>query len=312
VLQGIVKFIWSSTGALPKARGYRNKKIMKMKLTRRAWIRTVIYSGFATVCGVGYISAKRLEVVRLDVPLAGLPKKLDGLKIGVMADFHAGPFTRLEDIVYSINLISKEKPDLIVLLGDYVEGGVYRRPNPKKVEKEAYVFDALKDLKAPLGIYAVLGNHDHWTDADLVREKLSNLAIPLLDNQNTVLDNGLALAGVDDFWEGPSFPYKALGHLGRESLIILLSHNPDVNLQLKGDDRVRLVLSGHTHGGQIRLPIVNWAPWIPCSMKYRGSSGLMRETDRRWTFITKGVGTFLIPVRLNCPPDVGILRLRNI
>jgi len=286
--------------------------MMKIKLTRRAWIRTMIYSGFATVCGVGYISAKRLEVVRLVVPLAGIPKKLDGLKIGVMADFHAGRFTRLEDIVYSVNLISREKPDLIVLLGDYVEGGVYRRPNPEKVEKEAYVFDALRNLKAPFGVYAVLGNHDHWTDADLVREKLSNLAIPLLDNQNTVLDNGLALAGVDDFWEGPSFPYKALRDVGRESAIILLSHNPDVNLQLKGDDRVRLVLSGHTHGGQIRLPLIDWAPWIPCSMKYRGSSGLIRETGRRWTFITKGVGTFLIPVRLNCPPDVGILRLRRI
>lgn len=244
--------------------------------------------------------------------MAGLPKKLDGLKIRVMADFHAGPCTRLEDIVYSVNLIRREKPDLIVLLGDYVEGGVYRRPNPKKVEKEASFFDALSRLKAPLGIYAVLGNHDHWTDADLVREKLSALPISLLDNQNTVLDNSLALAGVDDFWEGPSFPYKALGDLDRESVIILLSHNPDVNLQLKGDDRVRLVLSGHTHGGQIRLPLINWAPWIPCSMKYRGSSGLMRETERRWTFITKGVGTFLIPVRLNCPPDIGILRLRKI
>ena len=247
---------------------------MKIKFTRRAWIRTMIYSGFATVCGVGYISAKRLEVVRLDVPLAGIPKRLDGLKIGVMADFHAGPFTGLEDIIYSVNLVNREKPDLIVLLGDYVDGGVYRRPNPRKVEKEAYVFDALKNLKTPFGIYAILGNHDHWTDADLVREKLSNLPLLPLDNQSAVLDNGLAIAGVDDFWEGPSFPYKALGDLSRESVIILLSHNPDVNIQLKGDDRVRLVLSGHTHGGQIRLPLIDWAPWVPCSMKYRGSSGL--------------------------------------
>jgi len=142
---------------------------------------------------------------------------------------------------------------------------------------------------------------------------LSNLPLLPLDNQSAVLDNGLAIAGVDDFWEGPSFPYKALRDLSHESVIILLSHNPDVNLQLKGDDRVRLVLSGHTHGGQIRLPLIDLASWVPCSMKYRGSSGLIsRETEGRWTFVTKGIGTFLIPLRLNCPPDVGILRLRRI
>ncbi len=282
---------------------------MTLKLTRRAWIRVIIYSGLAIAGGAGYVSSKRLEAVHTDVPLDGLPERLDGVKIGVIADFHAGAFTTREDILQAIGIVNEERPDLIALLGDYVDGAYSH--SRRNVEKGSYVFDALKRLKAPLGIYAVLGNHDHWTDAALVRKKLSRLPLVILNNQSVGLENGLAVAGVDDFWEGPSDPFKAIRNLSPESVIIMLSHNPDVNIQLKGDEQVRLVMSGHTHGGQIRIPFTNWAPWVPCSWKYRGSSGLIRETQRRWTFITKGVGTFFVPVRLACPPDIGILRLRK-
>jgi predicted MPP superfamily phosphohydrolase len=282
---------------------------MAMRFTRRAWIRTVIYSGFALTGGIGYISSKRLEKVHVEIPLTGLPGRLDGLKIAVMSDFHAGAFTTREDILQAVSMVNRERPDLIALLGDYVDGGY--RHSRKNVEKGAYVFDALRRLKAPLGIYAVLGNHDHWTDAALVRKMLSGLPLEILNNEGITLENGLAVAGVDDFWEGPSDPFRATRSLSRESVLIMLSHNPDVNLQLKGDEQVRLVMSGHTHGGQIRIPLLNWAPWIPCSPKYRRSSGLINETERRCTFITKGVGTFFLPVRLACPPDIGILHLRK-
>jgi predicted MPP superfamily phosphohydrolase len=245
----------------------------------------------------------------LDVPISGLAKKLDGLKIGVMSDFHAGAFTTKGDITRAVDAMKNEKPDLVALLGDYVDGAYSH--SSKNVKKGAFIFEGLKELKAPLGVYAVLGNHDHWTDAGLVRKELAKLTLSLLDNQGIDLDHGLAVAGVDDFWEGPANTLKAIRNLNPESVIIMLSHNPDVNLQLAEDDRVRLVISGHTHGGQIRIPVINQAPWIPCSWKYRGSSGLMRETEQRWTFITKGVGTFFVPVRLACPPDVGIIRLRR-
>lgn len=158
---------------------------MTFKLTRRAWIRTIIYSGLATAGAAGYVSSKRPEKVKRDVPITGLQNAL----------------------------------------------------------------------------------------------------------------------------EGPSDPSKAMRSLDGESAVILLSHNPDVNLQLGKDKGVKLVLSGHTHGGQIRVPLLNRAPWVPCLPKYRGTSGLIRETQHRWTFITKGVGTFFVPVRLFCRPDIGILRL---
>ncbi len=281
---------------------------MVPKLSRRAWLRTIIYSSLAIGGGVGYISSKRIEVARTDVPLRGLSNRLDGLKIGVMSDFHAGAFTTRTDILRAVRIIESEKPDLIALLGDYVDGAYSH--SPKNFETGSFVFDVLQRLEAPLGIYAVLGNHDHWTDANMVRKKLAKLSFVILDNQSIHVDNGLTVAGVDDYWEGPAKSLKAIRDTSPESVIIMLSHNPDVNLQLGGDELVKLVLSGHTHGGQIRIPIINRAPWIPCSRKYRGASGLIRETERRWTFITKGVGTFFLPVRIACPPDIGILRLR--
>ena len=280
------------------------------KLSRRAWIRAVLYSGMAVTGGAGYLSSKRLERVHADIPLVGLPKELEGLRVGVLSDFHAGAFTAKEDIEHAVRMVSEENPDLIALLGDYVDGAYSH--SPKNVEKGSYVFDELGSLKAPLGTYAVLGNHDHWTDAELVREKLSMLPVVTLNNQGVGLDNGLAVVGVDDFWEGPSDALRALGNIKPESVVLMLSHNPDVNIQLRGDRLVRLVISGHTHGGQIRVPFINWAPWVPCSMKYRGSSGLIKETEQRWTFITKGIGTFFAPIRLACPPDVAILRLRRV
>ena len=279
------------------------------KLTRRAWIRTILYSSVAVMGGAGYISSRRLEIVRRDVPMAGLPKRLDGLKMGVMSDFHACGFVRRQDIQESVLMVNHERPDLVALLGDYVDGG--NSHSPKSVKKGSYVFDALKGLKAPLGVFAVLGNHDHWADARLVRRELSRIAVVELDDKHIALDHGLAVAGVDDFWEGPARPHKALSGLNGRPVVILLSHNPDVNIQLRGDKSVRLVISGHTHGGQIRIPLINRAPWVPCSQKYRGATGLIRETQDRWTFITKGVGTFFLPIRLACPPDVSILRLRS-
>jgi len=269
----------------------------------------MLYGGLAIGGSAGYISSRRLEVVRQDVPVVGLPKGMDGLKIAVMSDFHAGAFVWKEDILKAVRTVNHERPDMVALLGDYVDGAYSHRA--ENVEKGVYIFDALKRLRAPLGVYAVLGNHDHWTNSDQVRMALSRVPVMILDDQSLPLDTGLAVAGVDDFWEGPARPFKAIEALSPESVVILLSHNPDVNIQIRGEKSIRLVISGHTHGGQIRIPYINRAPWVPCSRKYRGASGLIREAEHRWTFITKGVGTFFLPIRLACPPDIGILRLRR-
>jgi len=280
-----------------------------MKITRRALIRLMVYSTIAVAGGAGYVFSKQLEVLRQDLSLPGWPRSLNGLKIGMMADFHAGSFTTRADIQHAADVLMMERPDIIALLGDYVDG--FYSHHASNVDKGSYVFDILKELKAPLGVYAVLGNHDHWTDRDRVMKELTKLPLRVLNNERVTLASKLVVAGVDDWWEGPSDAQKALVNLNPESFVLMLSHNPDVNLELRDDQQVRLVLSGHTHGGQIRVPYFNIAPWVPCMPAYRGRAGLIRESETRWTFITKGVGTFCIPVRLACPPDVGIVHLRR-
>ena len=286
------------------------REIMTLRLTRRAWIRVMVYSSFFLTGATACFSSKRLEVVQSDLSLKGLPREADGLRIGIMSDFHSGASGNRENIFHSIAVVNEEKPDLIVLLGDYMDAQFSH--NSKNIESRAYIFDALQRLEAPLGIYAVLGNHDHYIDAAFVQEQLSRLPAVILNNQSVTLDNGLAVAGVDDLVEGSPDPLKAIKKLSHKSTTLLLSHNPDINLQLRRDDRVSLVISGHTHGGQIRIPFIDWAPWVPCSnKKYKVRSGLIRETENRWTFVTKGIGTSVVPVRVACPPDVGILRLRR-
>jgi uncharacterized protein len=282
-----------------------------IKMSRRAWMRTMVYSSLALAGGIGYYSANKIEVIRQDVPVSGLPARLEGLKIGVMADFHAGTFTTREDIFHAVDLMNREKVDMISLIGDYVDGAKSR--SSENVEKGSYIFELLGQLqRPPLGIYAVLGNHDHWSDPALVTKKLSELPIQTLNNRGIMLEDGLGVAGVDDYWDGPSDPDAAVKNLKREAVIIMLSHNPDVNKQIVREDRIRLAISGHTHGGQIRMPFTHWAPWVPCAPKYRGYSGLIKETDKRWTFISKGVGTFFLPIRLSCPPDIAVMRLKKV
>ena len=282
---------------------------MTLKLTRRAWIRTMIYSSFFFTGAVACVSSKQLEIVREDLPIKGLPKEADGLKIGVMSDFHAGAFDNKEIILQSIAAINAEQPDIITILGDYMNAQTTR--DRKSLEKNSYIFEALRSLEAPQGIYAVLGNHDHWIDAHFVQDKLSGLTAQILTNQGIILDNGLAMAGIDDLLKGSPDLKKAMANIPPETTTILLSHNPDVNLQLNDEARICLVISGHTHGGQIRIPFAKWAPWVPCSLRYR-QSGLIRETIDRSTFVTKGIGTTIIPVRVACPADIAILRLLRV
>ena len=282
---------------------------MTLKLTRRAWIRTMIYSSFFFTSAVACVSSKQLEIVRTDLPIKGLPKEADGLKIGVMSDFHAGAFDNKEIILQSIAAINAEQPEIITILGDYMNAQTTR--DSKSLEKNSYIFEALRSLVAPQGIYAVLGNHDHWIDAHFVQDKLSRLPAQILTNQGIILDNGLAMAGIDDLLKGSPDLRKAMANIPPETTTILLSHNPDVNLQLNDEARIRLVISGHTLGGQIRIPFAKWAPWVPCSLRYR-QSGLIRETIERSTFVTKGIGTTIIPLRVACPADIAILRLLRV
>lgn len=281
---------------------------MKIKMSRRAIIRGLVYSSLAITGSIAYDQSDDLEILCLDVAIKGLPDALDGFLIGLMSDFHAGGLGNKEACSNAITAMQQLNPDLIALLGDYIEGTrIYGGQN---ISKGNYIFQQLATLDAPYGVFAVLGNHDHWINSNMVTKLLEESKITVLTNESRTLKNSLILAGVDDYWEGPGDIKKALtGATDEDKIVVLLSHNPDINIALGEKDPVRLVLAGHTHGGQIRIPFLNWAPWTPCSPRYRKKTGLFAETERRSCFISKGVGTFLFPIRLFCRPDIALLKL---
>ena len=279
-------------------------------VSRRTLLRSAVYSTLALTGSVAYGQSDNLEVIKVDVPIAGLPSSCDGFSVGVMADFHAGAWGNREVIAGAISSMQQLRPDCITLLGDYIDGA--RSHGVHTIDKGKFLFPQLQSLKAPFGVYAVLGNHDHWADSRVVAKLLQQRNILVLKNEHTVLANGLIIAGVDDYWEGPGDAGKALAGIRGDSPVILLSHNPDINEDLGNDNAVRLILAGHTHGGQVRVPFTGWAPWVPCHPRYKGRSGLFRETEKRWGFISKGVGSFLLPVRLSCPPDIALLTLKAV
>jgi predicted MPP superfamily phosphohydrolase len=201
-----------------------------------------------------------------------------------------------------------------VLLGDYISSSLDRftqkhiKINPEYTGEFLEVF---KNLSAPMGVYAVLGNHDFWSGREAV-DMLTN-GLPnakWLRNESIVLKQGgesLRIAGVDDYWHGFSLERA----IGKDNVCkVLLSHNPDINLALEQRQmHVDLVLSGHTHGGQIVLPFVG-APFLPVKTGRRYQEGLVRD-GHRLTFVTRGVGTVLLPFRYQCPPEVSVLTLRS-
>jgi len=276
------------------------------RISRRNFIRASLYGGVAVAGGAGYVQSDNLEVV--ETTMAVPHRQLDGLVIAVLADFHAGAFISPDYLQRTIDRVNSFKPDLICLVGDYVDGVISR--SAKNLVDANFIFPALSRLTAKQGVFAVLGNHDHWIDAYAVQEQLKSNGVTVLNNRSQRLGDNLVVAGVDDYWEGPANLEQALTQSRREDFVVLLSHNPDINKEITDRDPVNLVLSGHTHGGQIRLPFSNSAFWVPCSPRYRSTAGLIREGQRRYTFVTKGVGTFFIPVRLNCPPDFGLIRLK--
>ena len=271
-----------------------------MRTTRRRLLRSglgIAGAGLAALGGYGYVSRIEpawLKVERVRVPLP-TPSGLDGFRIALLSDFHLYPYVQVEHIRRAVDLANGLKPDLALLTGDFVDNDA------------AAVLDLapeLARLDARLGIYSILGNHDLWTDADLIKSELGRQGLPVLVNQAVTLAAGrerLVVVGLDDAWSGhPDLPL-ALAQSPTDLPVIVMMHEPDLADTLALDGRVSLQLSGHSHGGQVRLPR-RGAPVLPyLGTKY--DAGLYRVRDM-WLYTTRGVGLVGPPVRLNCRPEV--------
>jgi uncharacterized protein len=242
--------------------------------------------------------ANSLSLERVDIYLNRLPRALDGLKIIHLSDTHHSPFTSLEHIRRAIKIANRLKPDMFVLTGDYVS---------HEREYIAPVAAELSRLKAEFGVHACLGNHDHWTDADLVTHLFRGEGINVLVNQGFRLEAKGAsfwLAGVDDHMVGKTDLPAALRGSFPDEMKLLLAHNPII-FREAARWGVDLTLSGHTHGGQIKFRDED-KRLLP---RRKLTSGLHSRKDSQ-IYITRGIGTVVVPMRFQCPPEISLLELR--
>lgn len=252
----------------------------------------------AGLLGYGYVfhvEPEWLSLERIDVPITDLPPAFNRFRIVCLSDFHYEPFTRLDFIHRVVRHVNALEPDLVCLLGDFVFA---------QAESINALAPVLAELTANRGVFAVLGNHDIWTNAELVRTGLESQGIPVLNNQSTALESdsgSIVLAGLDDGWSGEPDVARAMVGIPPDAPVILMLHEPDLADQIAEDDRVQLQISGHSHGGQVRLPYFG-APFLPdYARKY--SHGLYR-VGAMWLYVTRGVGVIAPPGRFNCRPEI--------
>jgi len=244
--------------------------------------------------------ANSLSLERVEITLERLPKKLDGFRIIHLSDIHHSPFTGLDHIERAIKIANRLKPDIILLTGDYVSHEAdYIAPAAK----------ALAQLRSKLGTFACLGNHDHWTDPEMVTSEFRAAGINVLINEGLRLEvqRGAAfwLAGVDDYMVGKTDVASALKGSFPDEMKLLLAHNPVIFRQAVRQG-IDLTLSGHTHGGQVKLRDES-KKLLP---RRRLSAGLHRRKESQ-IYITRGIGTVVLPIRYQCPPEISLLELRT-
>jgi uncharacterized protein len=249
-----------------------------------------------------------LRTVESDLVLPAWPAGCDGLRVAVVSDLHVGsPWNGLANLDRVVARLAAARPDLVLFAGDFVihgvRGGSFVPPED--------IAERLARVQAPLGRYAVLGNHDWWFDGLRVLNALQDHAIPVLEDRAVSLAGRegcpLWLAGVSDLWERLHDVKHALAGVPDAAPVLMLTHNPDLFPNVPA--RVSLTIAGHTHGGQVLLPFLG-RPIVPSMYGQRYAIGHVVE-DGRHLFVSPGIGTSIIPVRFGVPPEVSLLVLRS-
>jgi hypothetical protein len=267
-------------------------------MDRRTALRLLLSAGAAAVAGTGaygfFYGRHLLDVTRASVPVHGLPPALIGLRIGFLTDVHRSRWVSHDDVSSAVGLLMAERPDLIVLGGDYVTWGDRDFVQPAA--------DALAPLAAPHGVFGILGNHDddHDMPAALARRGVQMLRDAR--TRLTIRNEAFDLVGIR-FWTKNQMDIATLLR-DRAPATVLLAHDPR-RLTEAAALNVPLVLSGHTHGGQVVLPVLGPV----AAQKFPIVAGVGRR-DRTTMFVSKGLGTVYVPVRVNCPPEVALLTLQ--
>lgn len=242
--------------------------------------------------------ANSLTVEEVTIYLNRLPQELDGFRLVQLSDIHHSPFTSLAHIDRAVEIANLLKPDMFVLTGDYVS---------HETEYIAPMAEVMGKLVSEYGTFACLGNHDHWTDPELVTDLLRGEGINVLNNEGfrfTARQASFWLAGVDDLMAGKTDLRAALNGSRESEMKLLLAHNPAI-VRRAARHNVDLMLSGHTHGGQVKIRDEEKR----ILRRRKLTSGLHSRKDTQ-IYITRGIGTVVVPFRYHCPPEISVLQLK--
>ena len=271
-------------------------------MNRRNFLKLACYAGASALLASYPVFIERniVQINKYRIPVPFLPNSFHGFRVVHLTDLHLGFLVSrsfIENVVKKANTL---KPDLIVCTGDYVHA-------QNSVTEIDIVWPIISKLKAKHGVYSILGNHDHWADTERSLHWLETSGQSVRHTCKAIYKGNerILIGGSGDFWEDKLNIDQAFSSSDEGDCRILLAHNPDT-VDTQFSTPLSLVLSGHTHGGQVSLPFYG-PPVLPVRNK-RYSSGLI-ETDNAMLFISKGIGWAIYPVRFNCYPEIAVLEL---
>lgn len=279
------------------------------RFSRRGLFKLLAVSLVSSLATAGYarqIEPQWMEISRVDILIPNLPAHLQGRRLAQLSDIHLSHFIPPEQLSAAVDTINQIGPDWVVLTGDFVS---------RNAGDSVGLIDPLRKLDMPG--FAVWGNHDRWTSLDTIRSHLAETPVQPLQNQGLHLDTNLWLAGLDNLWGGSPDLNAALSGRNDDDITVTLVHEPDYfDTVLRQEAPVNLQISGHTHGGQVRLPRLaadesghrSWAPVLP-RYGVRYPIGL-RRVNGHYVYTNRGLGLWPVRFRFNCRPELTIFTLQ--
>ena len=282
-----------------------------LPITRRKFVGLAAAAGVvALAADTALIEPNHPRLVRQEIALRRWPARLDGFTIALLSDFHYDPYFSVHALKSAIAMVNDLRPDLIALTGDFVSVPLVSLNTAQGAGGAEPCADLLRQLQAPHGLWAVMGNHDFFTDPERVTRALRSRGIQVLANASVPIERNGArfwLSGVGDVLGGEANVEDTLQSVPHDEAAVLMAHEPDYADHV-AQYPVDLQLSGHSHGGQVKIPFVRPLYLPDLGKKY--ISGLY-QIGPLTLYTNRGLGTVGVPIRLNCPPEITLLTLRR-
>lgn len=283
------------------------------RFSRRTFLKGgLLLGGSAALGTLGFACYEPydLSLTSLDIRLPRIPAEFDGFRLVQLSDIHFGEYIREEHVTAAVDRVNRLNPDLVVMTGDFVTAPPMSIDRQKAAQQIWPCARILRGIRAPYGIIATLGNHDYDTDPHLITEALKENGIEVLRNRARPIELRGArfwLAGIDDALKGRADPAAALQGVPQGEAAVVAVHEPDF-ADTVAHYAVDLQISGHSHGGQVRLPLIG-PPYLP-KMGRKYPIGL-RRLGPLHLYTNRGIGVIGVPFRFMCPPEVTLFRFAS-